>query len=103
MINPYTLLDIENERVRQHSKWGEQNRCPTAWIAICVEELGEATQHALTLDLTPNHPHVLEARVGYRQEMVELAACAIAAIETLDRNKWAPGDLYSHNAGKPEN
>ena len=94
--------DIHQERERQDQRWDEQNRCPIAYVAICTEELGEVTKEALTLDLVPNHPKTPEVRENYRKELVQLAACVVAAIEAFDRGKWTPGDIYSRN-GFPEN
>lgn len=103
MIETQAIIDVQTERVRQDEKWGEQNRCPTAYIAICAEELGEATKHALSLDLAvPDGTIDLIQLHRYRTEMVQLAASATAAVEAVDRAKWKPGDLRSRN-GKREN
>ena len=98
-VTAQAVIDIQRERQKQDAKWGEQNRCPTAYIAICAEELGEATKHALTLDLVRV---TVEEIDSYRTEMVQLAASAQAAVEAIDRDKWKPGELRSQN-GKPEN
>lgn len=98
------IQHARDEQNRQHEKWGEQNRCPTAWIAICTEELGEATKHALTLDLVTQTPEVYREELAkYRAEMVQLAACALSAIDCIDRDKWIAGELRSGAEGKPEN
>ena len=71
-------IDIEtevlHERSRQDEKWGEQNHKPIVWAAILGEEQGEICKATL------------ENRTDeYRQELIQLAAVAIAAIECLDR------------------
>ena len=79
------MAEIETERTRQDSKWGEQNHDPFLYLTILGEEYGEACEAAL------------DARFGHReqnplrQELVQVAAVAIAAIECLDRSKWEWG------------
>lgn len=73
-INPAVLLDIERERERQETKWGEQNHPPEWWEVILLEEIGEAAKGLLEGDGT-----------AYRAEMIQAAAVTIAAIESLDR------------------
>lgn len=68
------LLDVSDERRRQNAKWGEQNHPLDTWITVLVEEVGEAAQD------------VLKGRIGEcRQELVQVAAVAVAAIEFIDR------------------
>lgn len=38
---------IEMERSRQDEKWGEQNHSDEKWLAILLEELGEAAKSVL--------------------------------------------------------
>ncbi len=72
--------EIKAERRRQDEKWGEQNHNPEWWMVILMEEVGEASET------------ILEAKFGdrsldkYRQEMIQVAAVALAAIESFDRN-----------------
>lgn len=100
------LKDVALERVRQDAKWGEQNRCPMAWITIVAEELGEAAKHALQVDLNWDNmtpAERVEQVMLFRTEMIETAATAVAAIETIVRAKWTPRELRTLNEGKPEN
>ena len=69
--------DVLNERARQDAKWGEQNHAPHKWLAILLEEAGEAA--CAVLD---GH------RANYREEMVHVAAVALAALAALDRGHW---------------
>lgn len=71
------LAQVEFERSRQNTKWGEQNHIPYKWLAILSEEVGEASKAALDGSLS-----------HYRKEMIQVAAVAVAAIESLDRGKW---------------
>lgn len=79
------LDQVGKERRRQNEKWGEQNHDPTLYLTILGEQFGEACRAAL------------ELRVGkwpesrLRKELLEVAAVAVAAVECLDRRKWAWG------------
>lgn len=68
--------DISRERMRQDEKWGQQNHDPFVWLAILLEEVGEAGKAAIEHDAH-----------GYRDEMVQVAAVARAVIESFDRNR----------------
>ena len=74
------LAEVANERVRQDRKWGLQNHVPHKWLVILMEEVGEASQAVLQRD-----------RLKCRQELVQVAAVAVGAIESLDRNQWMEG------------
>lgn len=73
------VRDVLGERDVQDVKWGEQNHTPATWNLILGEEVGEACKAALEQE--PN---------DYRFEMVQVAAVAIAAIESHDRLFGAP-------------
>jgi NTP pyrophosphatase (non-canonical NTP hydrolase) len=74
------LSEIKEERKRQDKKWGEQNHHPLIWNNILGEEYGEVCK--ATIEATENDYS------KYRKELVEVAAVAVAAIESLDRGKW---------------
>jgi hypothetical protein len=82
MEKSVALSNVLYERKCQDAKWGEQNHQPAEWLMILGEEVGEAAKAAL------------EARFGgkdiikYRDEMVQVAAVALAAVECFDRDKW---------------
>lgn len=67
--------DVMHERRRQFDLWGEQNRPPLHWLAIAMEELGEASKAAIQ-----NEPE------QYRLELVQVAAVIQTAIDCFDRN-----------------
>ena len=71
------LMEIAFERESQDNKWGEQNHHPVYWIAVIAEEHGEAAKKAIEFKFE-----------NYREELVHLAAVTLAAIESLDRDKW---------------
>jgi hypothetical protein len=69
--------DICGERERQDAKWGVQNHDPRYWLAILGEEFGEAAKAIV------QHNGARKLRA----ELVQVAAVAIAFIESLDRNE----------------
>lgn len=71
---------IERERVRQDQKWGEQNHDPLYWMGILVEEVGEAAKNCIEGNIE-----------AYREEMIQVAAVVMAALECLGRN-GEPGE-----------
>ena|ERR1035437_2602058 len=70
----FILEEVLAERMKQDEKWGEQNHPPFKWVTILGEEFGEVSKAALE-----NDPH------NYREELIQVAAVAIAAIENFDR------------------
>jgi NTP pyrophosphatase (non-canonical NTP hydrolase) len=81
------LAEVGAERARQDERWGEQNHAPIAWIAILGEELGEAAQAAL--NLTWLERSGFDDRQPLRRELIQVAAVAVAAVESLDRGRAA--------------
>jgi len=80
------LEEVAMERRSQDEHWGEQNHNPVEWLAILGEEVGKASQGA-------NKAHHILGPYGsdynqrlYRQKMINVAAVAVSAIESLDRN-----------------
>ena len=73
------LQEIRNERARQDAKWGSQRHLPPyTWMTILMEEVGESAQAALEED--PN----------YEVELVQVAAVAVAALESYRLQRVAP-------------
>ena len=68
------LNEVETERNNQIKKWGEQTHGPDRWMSILVEEVGEVARAA-----NERFPR------QYRAELIQVAAVAVAMIETLDR------------------
>jgi NTP pyrophosphatase (non-canonical NTP hydrolase) len=68
--------EVCRERVRQDERWGIQRHGPDRWMTILVEEVGEAAQASLDRKWE-----------AYRNELIQTAAVAIAAIECLDEFK----------------
>lgn len=75
-VKPMNVLAVLKERARQETRWGEQNHGQEKWLQILIEEVGEYTQACLDGDM--NHA---------KEEMVQVAAVALAIIESMDRNE----------------
>jgi len=69
------LADVREERERQNAKFGDQSHLPfDRWLVILTEELGEAAKD----HLEGRNPEL---------EMIQVAAVAVACIESLRRKK----------------
>jgi NTP pyrophosphatase (non-canonical NTP hydrolase) len=76
VIGSVVIGNVMAERKVQDATWGEQNHHVLKWLAILQEETGEAARSILAHDLE-----------GFRREMVQVAAVAVATIECIDRGK----------------
>lgn len=83
-IETITVLeDVFEERKRQNNKWGSQrNLSDLTWLAILTEEVGESAQEVLTR--IPGNEEAGKGHGDLREELVQVAAVAIAWIEALD-------------------
>ena len=70
------ISEVNQERVNQQVKWGEQNHSPEKWMLIIGEEYGETCKEILegNLDL-------------YEKELIQLAASCVTALQCYYRNK----------------
>lgn len=85
------LYEIAHERQQQDAKWGVQNHDPATWLMVLAEEVGEANQ-AVFEHLHPTFDKLAASRGrrsldDYRAELIQVAAVAVAAIESLDRQQ----------------
>lgn len=71
---------IRRERERQDAKWGVQNHVPLKWQAILAEECGEVAKAVLEDD-----------DAGYLNELVQVAAVAVSAVQCCERNERGHG------------
>jgi NTP pyrophosphatase (non-canonical NTP hydrolase) len=69
------------ERNRQDLKWGEQNHNDFTWMAILMEEVGEWSKESLRAHFDRN------TSPNLREEAVQVAAVALAIIESIDRRQ----------------
>ena len=74
-ISDSVLTRIQDERKRQDLQWGEQNHEPAWWLTILAEEFGEAAKAVLEGEY-----------VAACSELVQVAAVAVAAVESIKRN-----------------
>ena len=72
---------IKDERIRQDKKWGEQNHHPIEWCAILGEEVGEVQKAALET----HFKYKGDNPENYREELIQVAAVAVAMVECYDR------------------
>ena len=90
------LDEVRQERNNQFDKWGDQEHSPIEWLAILGEEVGEANKHGLEGHfLYPPDGNYTEGMTKedvrayhlskYRKELIQVAAVAVAMVESLDR------------------
>ena len=73
------LQEIRNERLRQDLEWGGPEHDDSQPIGHYLNYIGEKLCRQATLDL-------MEESVGeVRRRLVQIAALAVAAVESLDR------------------
>jgi beta-xylosidase len=76
------LRDIADERFAQDSKWGgaahDDTHSRHDWIDLIDHHLDRC------IGLVNNHDHV-----GYRKQLIRVAALAVAAVESFDRKNNA--------------
>ncbi len=75
MSDPLELVRLE--RLRQDTKWGEQNHGKLYWLGILMEETGELAKRII--EDSPVE--------GIREELVQVAAVGLAWLECIERKK----------------
>jgi hypothetical protein len=87
------LLEVHAERHRQDKKWGVRNYHPLRWLPILGEEYGEACKaiNQGCTDPIAENVDIGKKIIEYREECIQVAAVAVAMVESLDRNKWRKG------------
>lgn len=74
-IDTYDIsMEILQERERQFKKWGLQDHDEDRWMVILMEEVGEVARAIFD-----------ENADNYREELIQVAAVAVAAVEAFDR------------------
>jgi NTP pyrophosphatase (non-canonical NTP hydrolase) len=89
-IQELVVLDLLKERLRQDTKWGEQNHSFSLWNTILMEEVGEVSEEIIDFELAKKGN-----LVPLREELVQVAAVAVSILEYLDRT-------YTYGDNKPE-
>ncbi len=89
------LIEVTHERDQQDAKWGRRDHHPLKWLSIMSEEIDGAARGIIEC----THESV-DKWANYRNELLQVAAVAIAAIENHDRNRPSPSeDLIHGNDG----
>jgi len=80
------LKQVSDERISQDNTWGEQNHSNPHWLAILTEELGEVAECVCRTDV---HSSAVKesAERQLRNELIQVAAVAVAWVESIDRKK----------------
>ncbi len=81
--------EVLAERIKQDAQWGEQNHNPAEWCMILGEEVGEVNRAALEHRFeTLDEKDLVRLRcMRIRDELIQVAAVAVAMVESLDRNE----------------
>ena len=82
------LNDIMDDRVKQDEGWGVNRDNSESWILILAEEIEQVTRPVLE-DRFPCGLNI--SLVEYRKKLIQIAAIAIAVIESFDRNEGREG------------
>ncbi len=79
------LEEVRQERINQDEVFGMMPRrdTPSGWLAVLAEEFGEYAR-----DVNDKRFENGEYRDNMRNELVQVAAVAVAAIEDLDEQYW---------------
>lgn len=84
------IQDILTERKRQDAMWGQQDHGLLLWNTILAEEFGEFARHVYEAQYAEDE-EVAEALHDARVEIVQVAAVAVAIIESMDRRSGGWG------------
>lgn len=79
------LEDIRAERFRQDEKWGVQDHGSLLWNAILGEEVGEVSKCLLEISWAKTPEEAQRLFDHLKEELVQVAAVAVAWHESLDR------------------
>ena len=88
MKHQKVMSEVTKERLSQEEKWGQQDHDDNLFLVILGEEYGEACQAALKMFETMGETHgaqQITSTYHLRAELVQVAAVAIAHIESIDR------------------
>lgn len=75
---------VGQERIRQIKKWGVQQCDQYAWNCILGEEVGEVAEALFNLKTGMGGQ---QAKAHLREELLQVAAVAIAMAQSLDHDK----------------
>lgn len=83
---------VRKELARQDDKWGVQGHDLTEWLAILMEEVGEASKEIVEAHFALRHGDNTAANILPRlesliAELVQVSAVSVAMIESIERHK----------------
>ena len=78
----HEVRDVLEERIRQEVQWGTQDHSPQDWMMILMEEVGEFARAEMETREREADP------ANIREELVQVAAVALAMLECCYRNGW---------------
>lgn len=84
------IAGVMAERMMQRERWGDADLSPLEWLGILAEEFGEFAQLVNYVFVPPVETNTNLQRMHLltmRQELTQVAAVAVAAIESLERNE----------------
>lgn len=81
------FISLIEERQRQEDKWGQQNHNDFEWCAILGEEFGEAAKHVADQRIADGDIVGTTEEEMLREELVQVAAVAVAWVEAIDRRR----------------
>jgi NTP pyrophosphatase (non-canonical NTP hydrolase) len=81
------LTEVQWERRNQDRRFGEQNHSHLIWLGILAEEFGEVAREAndLHFKYPTGSPEYKAALRRYREELIQVAAVAVAMVECIER------------------
>ena len=85
ILDKAVLAKINDERIRQQDKWGEQNHHDFAWLAILSEEFGEVGR--AVCEQLNNKYGKLALRENLEIELIQTVAVCVAWIECIRRRE----------------
>ncbi len=77
---------VARERVRQDSKFGEQNHTNEMWLTILMEEIGEVSQQILNLEFAKDSVAIEDIIKELDDEMIQSIAVLVAWYQSRKRN-----------------
>ncbi|MEK6879824.1 MAG: hypothetical protein AABY22_09470 [Nanoarchaeota archaeon] len=93
-VQTEVLKQIVEERIRQGKKWGVQHHNQPFWLSILIEEVGEVGNLLNENEERMFYFNNINDKLDYekyfknlKEELIQVAAVAVAWLEDLERNK----------------
>lgn len=91
-IQAEAIARILNERAQQDVRWGVQEHHDLYWLAIAMEELGEAARKIIESARS-------ETNLAVDCELVQCAAVLVAWVECRERRRLERGERTWYKSG----